>query len=68
MDIRNYILEGTIDNTPIMQLNTLNSSSIEEYTRAVISELADEIEDIEGSFCLLPPYCLIEDKYKYIAD
>lgn len=67
MDIRNSTTLGTIDNTPVVQLNNLYISGINLLSDAMpFSE--ETIEEYpEGSYCPLPEYCLIEDKWKYIA-
>lgn len=67
MDIRNNTTLGIIDNTPVVQLNSLYISGIDHLSDAMpFSE--EVIYDFpEGSYCPLPEYCRIEDKWKYLA-
>lgn len=67
MDIRNNTSLTTIDNTAIVQLASLSPnnndffSGISEFEGEAVTELT------EANYCPLPEYCLIEEKYKYVA-
>jgi len=67
MEIRNNTILGTISNTPIVQLGNLYVSGIDLLSDAMpfSGDLTGEFP--EGSYCPLPEYCLIEDKWKYLA-
>ena len=66
MDIRNSSTLATIDNTPVVQLNNL-SGRIGRFfdARSLVDEQAEELTEM--NYCPLPEYCLIEDKWKYLA-
>ena len=61
-----HILD-TIENTPITQFHNLDSVNNETSINVNISEVIDFGGPMEANYCPLPPYCLIEDKYKYLA-
>ena len=67
MDIRTSTTLCIIDHTPVVQLNTLYISGIDHLSDAMIfpDESIDEFPG--GSYCPLPEYCRIEDKWKYLA-
>lgn len=67
MDIRTNTTLGIIDNTPVVQLNNLYIGGIDHLSDAipVPGESIDEFP--EGSYCPLPEYCRVEDKWKYLA-
>jgi len=67
MDIRNSTTLGTIDNIPVVQLNNLYISGINLLSDPVPFSKGTIEEYPEGSYCPLPEYCLIEDKWKYLA-
>lgn len=72
MDIRNSATLGTIDHTPIVQLANLSpggNDSVEASVFADTGVLESEriIELTHANYCPLPEYCLIEEKYKYVA-
>ena len=67
MNIRNNTSLGFIDHTPVIQLNNLYISGIDDLSDAMpySGEIVGDFP--EGSYCPLPEYCLIEDKWKYLA-
>ena len=67
MDIRNSTTLGTIDNTPVVQFNNIFPSSINSFAYAEFPGESFEVELTEENYCPLPEYCLIEDKWKYLA-
>lgn len=62
---------GTIGNTPIVQLGNFNTDSIQRVfdTKVDAKKTVDKaiVEHSEANYCSLPEYCLIEDKWKYLA-
>ena len=67
MDMRNNTIVATINNTPVVQFDNIYSSNIGTGVNAELLEQIIADEPVEGDFCLLPPYCLIEEKHKYLA-
>ncbi|WP_455221168.1 hypothetical protein [Kaarinaea lacus] len=67
MDTHYNTLRGTTDNIVITQFNSLNPGSNDIFTYIDYEEDLATGEQLEGHYCPLPPYCLIEDKHKYIA-
>jgi len=60
-------LRGTTDNIVITQFNSLNRSNKDIFTYIDYEEDLATDEQLEAHYCPLPPYCLIEDKHKYMA-
>lgn len=67
MDIRHYTTQGTIGNAPVVQFNNIFPSSINGFASVELFENTDATELTEENYCPLPEYCLIEDKWKYLA-
>lgn len=67
MDILNNSTLDSIDNTPILQFDKLDSGIFDAYANLEYLEVQDSGERFEEDFCLLPLYCLIEDKHIYLA-
>ena len=70
MDTHNNTLQSTTDKIVIAQFDNLNNGSYDiyyDYSDTNYAQDLDTGELAEGSYCPLPPYCLIEDKHRYIA-
>ena len=67
MDIGNNATLATIDNTPIVQLNNFYIGNAERIVDAKVYVEEPQQELTEENYCPLPEYCLIEDKWKYLA-
>lgn len=67
MDIRNSATLGTIGNTPVVQFNNIFPSGINSFAHLDLPGDSFEVELTEDNYCPLPEYCLIEDKWKYLA-
>lgn len=70
MDTRNNTLQSTTDNFVIAQFDNLNNGCYDIYNDYSDVDYAQDLDGgklVEGSYCPLPPYCLIEEKHKYIA-
>jgi hypothetical protein len=50
------------------QLHNQNVDCYDSLNDYEYSPDLDTVKWEEGSYCPLPPYCLIEDKHKYIHD
>ena len=66
METRNNI-EGININKSIIQFYNLQTIDVKAYNSPERLEAIDSSEIVEGNFCPLPEYCLIEDKNKYLA-
>jgi len=58
---------GTIYNTPIVQFNNLYSGGTTHLVATELMEQHLEKKLADKQYCSLPEYCLIEDKWKYLA-
>ena len=67
MDIRNIETLGTIDNTPIVQLNNFYMRSSNRVYEAKVFVDEPQQELTEANYCPLPEYCRVEDKHLYLA-
>ena len=67
MDIRNNTGLGTIDHTPVIQLNNLYISGIDDLSDTMLFSGEIVGDFLEGNYCPLPEYCLIEDKWEYLT-
>jgi len=66
MDIRNSATLGTIGKAPVVQFNNIFPGGI--HSIAYVELPGDSFEGLmEDNYCPLPEYCLIEDKWKYLA-
>ena len=64
MDNHNYNAQNTFD---INQIELLAfPGSMEVYRDIEYFDVTETDVYKEANFCLIPPYCLIEDKEKYI--
>ena len=60
-------IAGTINTTPITTFDTMYSSHIDIDTCSSLEDNIAKEELSETNFCPLPPYCLLEEKQKYLA-
>ena len=67
MDIHNNPSTGTIGNTPVVQFNNIFPGSINSFASVELFGNTGGVELTEENYCPLPEYCLIEDKWKYLA-
>lgn len=67
MDIRNNTILGTISNTPVVQFTNIFLGGISSIAHAELPGDSFDVELTEDNYCPLPEYCLIEDKWKYLA-
>ncbi|MEJ2180711.1 MAG: hypothetical protein P8Y28_09815 [Gammaproteobacteria bacterium] len=67
MHTRNSNSLDTINGTPNVPFYNLKSVNTETSPSVNILEVIDTRELVEANYCQLPPYCLIEDKYKYLV-
>jgi hypothetical protein len=64
---QNNSTQGPINPTPILSFDNtyLNYTDITSYAGLGGNIIAGEVSTL--NYCPLPPYCLIEDKHKYLA-
>lgn len=67
MSTLNNSISGTINTTPIVPFGNLNPGHFDIITYPGLEEAFAVDELSAANFCQLPPYCLIEDKHKYLA-
>lgn len=65
MDYRSNITQNTFDLSMIEQLAAPGSMDV--YRDIEYLDVTETAVYKEANFCLIPPYCLIEDKEKYIS-
>lgn len=66
MNTSNNRISDTIDTAPIVPFDNLNPGHFDIITYPALDE-AIAVDELSGAnFCQLPPYCLIEDKHKYL--
>ncbi len=67
MNTSNNTIPDTINTTPIVPFDNLNPENIGIVAYPALDEAIAVHELSVANFCQLPPYCLIEDKHKYLA-
>ena len=67
MNTLNINTSDTMNITPIMPFDYKNPSDMDIIAYTGLEEYFATGELLDANFCLLPPYCLIEDKHKYLA-
>lgn len=67
MNTVNNSISSTINTTPIVPFDNSNTGHFDIITYPGLDEAIAVDELSVTNFCQLPPYCLIEDKHKYLA-